>query len=343
MADLYIASPSELIAPKAFLAPDVFPDPEDFKKACALIEACNQDCRKAHAVAHRFTPILLPESSKELTWSRPSFRGLKNQFEGLPSKTQEAIGATGVGESFSILEAIRDLKKEWIEPTRSWRKDDDGYGLISLSSDTNTFGGGALGALSHRTDTLVGNMKTIEAMLKKYAKGTGQERQRLRPQIRSAYENLQKKFAPMLERYLARARHKNKSLNRIYSPGRAIRGSQKGHTTPLTARSGALLKVAKHFSMITKGIIALDIGVRANNVYRSDRRWRSAVVETAGFAASFGVGAVGGSMGLALALGPAGWVVLVIGTGVAAVGFDYAGKYLAELTYDQISDWDWLR
>jgi len=123
-------------------------------------------------------------------------------------------------------------------------------------------------------------MKAIEALLKKYETGTGQERQKLRPQIRTAYESLQKKFAPVLERYLARARHKNQSLSRIYSPGRAMRGTKKGYTAPLTSRSGALIKVAKNFRMITKGIIALDVGIRASNIYRADNHWRSAIIET---------------------------------------------------------------
>jgi len=90
MADLHIALPSESIAAESFILPGVFPDTEDFKNACALIESCNQDCRKPHAVASRFTFILLPESSRDLTYSRASFHAVKNQFEVLSSKTQEA-------------------------------------------------------------------------------------------------------------------------------------------------------------------------------------------------------------------------------------------------------------
>lgn len=105
-----------------------------------------------------------------------------------------------------------------------------------------------------------------------------------------------------------------------------------------------------------KGIIALDAGIRADNVYsdyQAGKDWhRTAVVETTGFglgtAAGVGVGTVvvEAGVGIALAMGPVGWVILIgvgIGAGYAAgkIG-DLIGKEAAGLTYDLSSKISWF-
>ena len=97
-----------------------------------------------------------------------------------------------------------------------------------------------------------------------------------------------------------------------------------------------------------KGIIALDAGIRADSVYndyKAGKDWqRRAVVETTGFgfgtAAGLYVGAktVALGAGIALALGPVGWVILIgvgIGAGYGAGKLgDAFGKFAAGSAYD---------
>lgn len=105
-----------------------------------------------------------------------------------------------------------------------------------------------------------------------------------------------------------------------------------------------------------KGIIILDAGIRTDNVYnnyKAGRDWqRSAVIETTSFglstAAGLYVGAevVAAGVGIALAMGPIGWVILIgvgIGAGYTAGKIiDSFGKSTSGFIYDSSKSISWF-
>jgi len=105
-----------------------------------------------------------------------------------------------------------------------------------------------------------------------------------------------------------------------------------------------------------KGMIALDAGIRMDNVYmdyKAGKNWqRTAAIEATGFgfgtAAGIYVGTqvIAAGLGIALAATPIGWVILIgvgIGTGYAAGKLvDTAGKKLAAEVYNVSSSSDWF-
>ena len=75
-------------------------------------------------------------------------------------------------------------------------------------------------------------------------------------------------------------------------------------------------------------------GFRINNVINSNNRARTFTSELFGFGVSYFAGYIGGSLAVALALGPLGWFIAIIVIGAAVVAADYAGKALGNLFYD---------
>ncbi|WP_218648491.1 MULTISPECIES: hypothetical protein [unclassified Pseudoalteromonas] len=144
--------------------------------------------------------------------------------------------------------------------------------------------------------------------------------------------------------------------------------AQRGIDTARSARSSAPLQLTslaniQHLRKLEQGsniagkfVIAIDAGLRADSVYddyKAGKDWqRSAVREATGFGLGTAAGAyVGGTtitagVGIAIAMGPVGWVILIgvgLGAGYAAakVG-DAVGKGFSGLVYDLSSNISWF-
>jgi len=144
--------------------------------------------------------------------------------------------------------------------------------------------------------------------------------------------------------------------------------AQRGIDTARSARSSAPLQLTsianiQHLRKLEQGsniagkfIIAIDAGIRADNVYndyKTGKDWqRRAVVETTGFGAGTAAGiAAGGAVvtagvGIAIAMGPVGWVILIgagLATGYAAGKVaDALGQGFSGLIYDVSTDINWF-
>lgn len=115
------------------------------------------------------------------------------------------------------------------------------------------------------------------------------------------------------------------------------------------AELSRLVELARHTKYVGRGLVAIDLGMRANRVqeaYEGGGDWhRQAFVEAAGFGFGFGAGTVltaatGSALELIVLATPAGWALIVGGlaaVGVVAVG-SMAGSRLGELGSGRIYD-----
>ncbi len=176
--------------------------------------------------------------------------------------------------------------------------------------------------------------------------------------VRAAHADLIERFQAQLKRYAAlnkASRTKttlanvDRSIN-VAKNGRNMHGTSAGsqrtaNTLQVSTSQQviALNNYARYSRILGNGAIVVDIGFRANRVKGVSANGgdgtREFVVQSAGLTASIGtglvVGKVAAGIGLKLALGPVGWVVL-IGVGL------YAGYNLSKNmddTFQDISGW----
>jgi len=168
---------------------------------------------------------------------------------------------------------------------------------------------------------------------------------KLGQKVKAAHIDLNKKFTKEIKHFSSKSKA-GKRGNIWSSPERAsniARSSRNTSRLQLTSLSGIRSIRGLEFvsDVAGKGIIALDAGIRLDNVYKeykAGENWqRTAAVEATGFGLGTAVGVFTGTkvitagMGIALALGPVGWVIL-IGVGIGA-------SYVAGKTADNIGKW----
>jgi hypothetical protein len=278
-----------------------------------------------HEATGDLVPMLLAESETDEKMCKADFDAFKKQYARLEPMTKKGMDEIGASETLVLLEAIEQFKQENFP----------NYGAYEATADTNTFGGGALAVMGGRADTIIQQMRQIEVLLAQYASAPALDKGKLKSAIQAAYKNLHLKFGPILEKYVARAKAGHK-VPALYSPRRAIKMASNGRLAPLTkgAKSSRLLTAARGLRWVTRGLVVLDAGIRMNNVYQSENRTRTLFAETLGWGASAGSALLGSSIAVSLALGPVGWIVVILLIGAVAVGADYFGKYLANSVYD---------
>lgn len=180
---------------------------------------------------------------------------------------------------------------------------------------------------------------------------------------RLAYSELITRFQAQLNRYAAlnkASRTKTSLANvdrsiHVATSGRDMNGSSAGSqrtakTLQVTSSQQvmALNNYARYTRVLGNGAIVLDAGFRVNKVMDAHSSGRDAtrvaITEGAGLSASIATGAIIGktaiSIGIGLAVGPVGWVI-IIGTGIYA-GYqlsktsDEFAKEYSGVTYDRI-------
>ncbi|MCG6221230.1 hypothetical protein, partial [Vibrio diabolicus] len=148
--------------------------------------------------------------------------------------------------------------------------------------------------------------------------------------VKEAHNSLNTQFSKELAHYAGRVKSSKGNIwsnpNRAINIARSGRDITKLHLTSMTnIRSIRFLEQGS--SIVGKKIIAIDAGVRFNNVRNAKNNgegWQKrAAMEVAGFGASNAAGAwttskvIASGMGIALAAGPFG-VVVLIGVGLGA-------------------------
>jgi uncharacterized membrane protein len=115
-----------------------------------------------------------------------------------------------------------------------------------------------------------------------------------------------------------------------------MKAALKGRTVITnSARARPLISAARGFNYVSKGLILLDVGFRANNILQSNDMGRTFTSELFGFGAAYYTGLAGGTLAATLALGPLGWIIAIIVIGATVVFADYVGKYVGSYLYGQ--------
>jgi len=93
---------------------------------------------------------------------------------------------------------------------------------------------------------------------------------------------LNTEFGTVLNKYVARA--ETGKTGQVLSHRQGMKAALKGRTRITnSAQARPLLSAAKGFNYISKGLLALDIGFRVNNVVHSNTRGRTFTSELMGF------------------------------------------------------------
>ncbi|WLQ16125.1 hypothetical protein O5O45_09380 [Hahella aquimaris] len=252
---------------------------------------------------------------------RNEYQSLRTQLQCMPDAAFNGIAELGGNESIILIQAIMEFLK-----------DQDWY---SHAGDLNTFGGAGLGATATRTEGFVKALNEIEVLLEQYGKAPNLQKAKLKTQINNAYKELNQRFGNIMQRYIGKA-SANHARHPAYSSRRAMKLASRGRYMTLTGSTQGrqITSGLKALNYVGKGLVFLDLGLRARNIYLADNRYRQTMMEAAGFGASFYVGYIGGLYALSLALGPLGWIIAIIVIGAAAVSLDYMAKYAAGNTYD---------
>ncbi len=318
MTDLYIAKRGELIQ---FIGQDLHtPKPMTSQQRIDYVMAFNEDLGKGATVPQNNLILLNPDIRKHKSLN-DEYQVLRKEFRSLPDSTFNGIAELGGDQTVIMLQAITDFLND-----QNW---------YSHAGDLNGFSGAAVGAVTDRTSKFVDTLRNIERLLEQYGKAPSLEKARVKAQVRQAYESLNQRFGNILGKYFARAKA-NYAHHPVFSPRRAMKLANQGRYMTLTgtARGMQIMSGMKALNYVGKGMIALDLGFRARNIYRADNHLRQTVIEAAGLGGSFVVGYIGGGVAIGLALGPVGWLIAIVLIGATAVVADYTGRWIAGSGYD---------
>jgi len=114
-----------------------------------------------------------------------------------------------------------------------------------------------------------------------------------------------------------------------------MKAALKGRTSITnSAKARPLISAARGFRHVSRGLIALDIGFRVNNVLNSNNMGRTFASEAFGLGFSAITGFALGKIAVIIALGPMGWFLALVVLGIAVVSMDYMGKMIGNSIYD---------
>jgi hypothetical protein len=214
-----------------------------------------------------------------------------------------------------------------------------------------------LSSFANAANTLVEALEDVRAGAK--AKLPRKNMTLLELRVRGLRKDFNHKFQVEIEKYVVRAKHKNRTAfsdtERGIYKAKSSKGIKPIQFTSTTAFQN-LRAFEKGANVLGKGLLIVDAGVRVGKVhndYVAGRNWqRKAAVEATGFGTGTAAGLiVGGNIiraGLSIAMlsTPVGWV-FVIGSSLvlgilAAKSGDELGQGLSGALYDKSSTVNWF-
>ncbi len=310
------------------------------------------------------TPFVLPaDATQSIQQARPDLACALSEVYNWPSHSQRKVAQMNAIFGDDQLQAIAAVYQKEIQPyVTTARKMTEGN-VDSLTG---------LGAGATAIAAKEGRLSSFGKAIFKYQtalidihhasknKANKTTLIKLGQIAKAAHLDLNEKFAREVKHFsgVVKANKRGNIWSSAQRGSDIARSSRDISRLKLTSLSGirSIRGLEMASDIAGKGLIALDAGIRADSVYndyKAGNDWqRSAVVETTGFgfgtAAGLAVGAktVALGAGIALALGPVGWVILIgvgIGAGYGAgkIG-DFIGKEGAGFMYDLSSDVNWF-
>lgn len=311
------------------------------------------------------TPFILSEpgagSIKSLRQSRPDIACALNDIINLPTSAKRNIARMANDFGDQTLLAISELYYSEIRPYLSLAR-----GGMNSGIDEYT----AFGAAATAVNAKEARMSDFGKALYKYQQSLENiyiatrnrapklEIIKLSNIAKQAHAFLNEKFTSMLNHFAGKV----KARGNIWSnPQRGINKAISGRSpAPLQLTSLANIRHLKALEfgsdMFGKSLLALDALVRFDNVLldkEAGRDWhKRSAMEITGFGAGgaaggiVGTAVIKGGMGIALAAGPVGWVILIgVGLGAGYVASkigDKVGQSLAESAYNYSSSISWF-
>lgn len=169
--------------------------------------------------------------------------------------------------------------------------------------------------------------------------------------VKTAYANLQAKFAVELKMTIASSNNKNRG-NALQSEKRGVTLAQRRRGRSLYVSNAhearKLANMSKILSNASTKLVILDGAIRTRDVLKiksAGGNWKNeAVIEATSFGASVGVGAltakatIGALAAIGLGLTPAGWVIMIgIAATVAITSSNLADKRMKSVTRSLIN------
>ncbi|WP_282167280.1 hypothetical protein [Shewanella japonica] len=309
------------------------------------------------------TPFVLPtDKTQAVQQSRPDLACALSEVYNWPSQSQRKVAQMNNFFGDEQLQAIAAVYEKEIKPYVATAREMTEGNVDSLTG---------LGAGATAIAAKEGRLSSFGKAIFKYQtalidihhasknKANKTTLIKLGQIAKAAHLDLNEKFAREVKHFsgVVKANKRGNIWSSAERGSNIARSSRNTSRLRLTSLSGirSIRGLEMASDIAGKGIIALDAGIRADSVYndyKAGKDWqRSAVVETTGFGAGTAAGLYVGAKtvalgtGIALALGPVGWVILIgvgIGAGYAAgkTG-DYVGQWFSGQVYDFSSTVNW--
>lgn len=270
-------------------------------------------------------PILLPGAEPQMCMN-PSIKSHLAQVAAAPLDQRqlldEALGIVGGEQLAALAQMLAD------------------YGLYGAAGDTNTFGAASLGHAVSQASGFHNAVLKVDDALAAYAAAPTGRRHAAKQAVETAYRKLHADFRSELNHYVARqGRARTVRRHPLMNSTRGMNMARSGsRTLPLGTHPNLrpVQLLMQHGRVIGRGMIALDIGFRARNIWRVRRgggNWHRTIAgEFGGLALSLAMGyAVG------LLLGPFGLIIILLAVGATAVAFDHIGRSIGHTAYDSFA------
>ena len=227
---------------------------------------------------------------------------------------------------------------EWATETFS------GYSTVSGAADFNTGIGGVGAMIDSRGNKILEHLKKLDALLVQYANAPVSQKGLLKQKIKLAYGDLHGRFGNELGKMVGKIKPHTKQ-SPLINPNNAMKiatGKSSGaRTIPLTGAKETrnLMRFLKNARVVGRGIVAVDLGFRLNNVRNAptfESKIRTTTVEATGFAFSAGATLmVGKALAPLILVNPVVGVILLLVVGAtAAISGDYLGKFVGGKAWD---------
>lgn len=270
------------------------------------------------SVSRNFAYCLAPDPD-------PQILSITNMINSLPEKSRHNLGCCIDQHGDDTVRLARFM--EWVRTQTE---------PANLAAHGNGFAGAGATILGGRSNSFMAALQQYQHALVKLnqytrvGRGPAATRAQLRQKVHVAYEKLNKYFQQEMQRFAPAPDFGRNKGTAITGSGRGItlaeRHKGRGIRIADVHEGRAVTRFSQNLDYAGKGIIAVDLGLRANKVYQSyqdnDEWEREIAVQIGGVAGAASAGFLTGRAAaitmarIALAATPWGWA-LMIGSAVA--------------------------
>ena len=308
----------------------------EYQRILKLINDANPKVQNPLQCTIPDEPILVPSSGHFLEAPEKShFEYFRNSYRTASNDGKQLLKELSQDcQQFYELLAI----SEWTSETFG------DYSSLSGAADFNTGLGGIGTMINTRGQEILNQLSKIDELIVRYASSSTSQKATLKQEIKKAYADLHGRFGNDINKMIGKVKPNSKQ-SPLINPNNAMKiaaGKSSGaRSIPLTGAKETrnLMRLLNKSRIVGRGIVAIDLGFRINNVRVAptlESKIRTATVEATGFVvSSYAALYAGQALASVILVNPIVGVVLLLAVGVtAAILGDYAGKYAASNVWD---------